>query len=108
MIAGCLSVIAGMCKRQKRRTQVNNYESSDEVDEREFFEELANNRQRQRRRNNGIDDDDNPDGDLFDRINNNFRGRTVDRIRQIVEESQQRREFINRLEQLENQINVVS
>ena len=29
-------------------------------------------------------------------------------IRQIVEESEQRREFINRLEQLENQINVVS
>ena len=44
MIAGSLSVVAGMCKRQKRRTQVNNYESSDEVDEREFFEELANNR----------------------------------------------------------------
>ena len=44
MIAGCLSVIAGMCKRHKRRLQVNNYESSDEVDEREFFEELNNDR----------------------------------------------------------------
>ena len=44
MIAGCLSVIAGMCKRHKRRLQVNNYESSDEVDEREFFNDLNNDR----------------------------------------------------------------
>ena len=82
-------MLGGTCQRRKKRAAVEAdgglYESSDEVDEREYQENRQGQNERDRQ-------------DLLQRINDSIRPRGIDRIRQLVAESQQRRDFVNRLE----------